>query len=147
MTRRARHRRKAATPRWLIWSGVAAMVLAAVALAVVPILRSRPAPETVAGSREVVITMGGFAPAHIVEAAGRPITLTIINPDSSFHTDGGGWHQFGSDDLHLDVRIPPQSRKTITLGPLAPGTYAFYCDICCGGRSSPSMQGVLEITG
>jgi cytochrome c oxidase subunit 2 len=147
MTRRERHGRRTKTPQWLVYSGVAALVLAAVALAVVPILRSRPAPEVVAGARQVVITMGGFEPAHIVEAAGRPITLTIINPDSSFHTDGGGWHQFGSDDLKVDVRIPPQSRKTITLGPLSPGRYAFYCDVCCGGRSSPSMQGVLEITG
>jgi len=147
MTRKAQRRRTPKTPRWLVYGTITALVLAAVALAVVPILRSRPSSEVVAGAREVVITMGGFDPAHIVEAAGKPITLTIINPDSSFHTDGGGRHQFGSDDLKLDVRIPPQSRKTITLGPLAPGRYAFYCDICCGGRTSPSMQGVLEITG
>lgn len=146
MTRRTRRTRTMKIPQWLTWGATGAMVLAAVLLAVMPMLSTRPAPPA-AGSREVIITMGGFSPAHIVEAAGKPISLTIVNPDSSFHTDGGGWHQFGSDQLKLDVRIPPRGRKTITLGPLQPGRYDFYCDICCGGRTSPSMQGVLEITG
>jgi len=146
MTRRTRKRRKAAVPPWLIWGAAGVVVLAAVALAVLPMRATRPGPPT-AGGREVVITMGGFSPAHIVEAAGKPFSLTIINPDSSFHTDGGGWHQFGSDSLKLDVRIAPHSRETITLGPLPPGRYEFYCDICCGGKTSPSMQGILEITG
>ena len=147
MTRRTRKRRKAAVPPWLIWGAAGVVVLAAVALAVLPMRATRPGPPAAAGGREVVITMGGFSPAHIVEAAGKPFSLTIINPDSSFHTDGGGWHQFGSDSLKLDVRIAPHSRETITLGPLPPGRYEFYCDICCGGKTSPSMQGILEITG
>lgn len=148
MTKRTRKRRKQALLPWLVWGGAGVVVAAAVVLAVLPMRATRPAPQAAAdGGREVVITMGGFEPNYIIEAAGKPITLTLVNPDSSFHTDGGGWHQFGSDSLKLDVRIPPHSRKTITLGPLPPGKYDFYCDVCCGGKSSPSMQGTLEITG
>lgn len=131
----------------LVLGGAAVIVAAAAVLALRPVFTTHPTPSASSTSAGVVISMGGFSPDHIMLPAGRPITLTLTNPDSQFHTDGGGWHQFAIDALQLDVRIPPHSEKTVTLPTLAPGTYEFYCDICCGGRSNPSMRGVLEITG
>lgn len=109
-----------------------------------------PGPSTSAASvenRQVVVTMGGFDPQTIRVPAGQPLAVRLVNPDSQFHTDGGGWHQFRIEALDVDLRIPPKSDRTQTFANLAPGTYEFYCDICCGGKENPAMRGVLEVTG
>lgn len=122
------------------------IVLAGV-VALAPMLRSRSGGPPVPGAQTVVISMAGFAPNRITAPAGRPIVLRIENPDSQFHTDGGGWHQFAIAELKLDVRVAPHSAKTVTLPALAAGRYEFYCDVCCGGRANPSMIGTLEVQG
>ncbi len=129
-----------------VGAGVVVLVLA-VGLAVVPLLRNGPGASDAPDARTVVISMGGFTPDRVTVPAGQPATLVVVNPDSQFHTDGGGWHQFAIDTLHIDARIAPHSQQTVTLGPLPAGTYEFYCDICCGGRSNPTMRGILEVTG
>lgn len=126
--------------------GIGVVALAAV-LALAPVLTDGPAPPASSRQVDVVISMAGFTPGRITVAPGQPVTLTLRNPDSPFHTDGGGWHQFAIDALRLDVRIAPRSTTTVTLPALAPGTYQFYCDICCGGRANPSMIGTLEVGG
>ncbi|HEY6101761.1 MAG TPA: cupredoxin domain-containing protein [bacterium] len=131
---------------FLVLGGGAAVLVLAGVLALAPVLDLRPAPPP-PGAQAVVISMAGFTPNRFTVLAGRPIALTIENPDSQFHTDGGGWHQFAIDDIKLDVRIAPHSTKTVTLPALSAGTYQFYCDICCGGRANPSMLGVLEVRG
>jgi hypothetical protein len=30
--------------------------------------------------------------------------------------------------------------------PANAGTFTWYCDICCGGKENPSMQGKLTVT-
>lgn len=91
--------------------------------------------------------MAGYSPATLEAKAGQDLTLTFINPDSQFHTDGGGWHQFRAEVLGVDMKIPPSSQQTVTLRNLQAGTYEFYCDVCCGGKENPAMRGVLEVTG
>ncbi len=145
--RRRTPRRTSNSMKVLVLGGAAVIVAAAAFLALRPVLTSHPAPPASSASAGVVISMGGFTPNRITVPAGQPVTLTLTNPDSQFHTDGGGWHQFAIDALQLDVRIPPHSEKTVTLPALTDGTYEFYCDICCGGRSNPSMLGVLEVKG
>jgi heme/copper-type cytochrome/quinol oxidase subunit 2 len=130
----------------LVLGGGAVVVILAGALALAPLLDLRPTPPA-PGAQTVVISMAGFTPNRFTVLAGRPITLALENPDSQFHTDGGGWHQFAIDEIKLDVRIAPHSTKTLTLPALSEGTYQFYCDVCCGGRVNPSMQGVLEVRG
>lgn len=98
------------------------------------------------GSRVLEISMSGYTPATIKAKAGEEITVKLINPDNSAHTDGGGWHQFASDELDIDYRLAPESTQTITLKVDQPGEYEFYCDICCGGLENPSMQGKLIIS-
>jgi heme/copper-type cytochrome/quinol oxidase subunit 2 len=93
----------------------------------------------------VQITMGGFSTPTIEAKARHPLRLRIDNPDSSFHTDGGGWHQLAIPALGVDARIAPRSDKVVEIPAAEPGEYAFYCDICCGGKDNPSMQGVLRV--
>ena len=91
--------------------------------------------------------MAGFTPNRITVPAGQPVRLRIENPDSQFHADGGGWHQFAIDALSLDVRVAPHTTQTVALPALSVGRYEFYCDVCCGGRANPSMIGILEVRG
>ncbi len=120
-------------------------------LAVSPLRALRAPDQGTAGQtgeiRQIVVSMAGFDPPSVRVPAGRPFSIRLINPDSQFHTDGGGWHQFHIDALNLDVRIPPKSERSQTFARLAPGKYEFYCDVCCGGKENPSMRGVIEVTG
>ena len=96
--------------------------------------------------RTVQVSMGGFSTPTIEAKAGQPLRLRIDNPDSPFHTDGGGWHQLAIPDLGIDARVAPRTDKVVEIPAAAPGDYVFYCDICCGGKENPSMQGVLRVT-
>ena len=94
----------------------------------------------------IEVTMGGFTPPNLAIAAGKPTMIRLINPDSPHHTDGGGVHQFAVPGLGLDVKIQPESDKVFTIPAAAAGTYAFYCDVCCGGKENPSMQGTIVVS-
>ena len=91
------------------------------------------------------VTMGGFTPPSLTIPAGKAVTLKIINPDTAYHMDGGGVHQFAVPELGLDIMIQPKSTRVIELPAAKAGTYAFYCDVCCGGKENPSMQGTITI--
>ncbi len=129
--------------------GAAAVVLlgAAIFLILAPLRTVMPAPDLPSGVQRVVVSMGGFSPGRLQAKAGQDLTITLVNPDSRFHTDGGGWHQFRIETLNMDVRIPPSSARTVILRGLRAGVYEFYCDVCCGGKENPSMRGTLEVTG
>ncbi len=139
-------RRKAA---WKVVAfGLAAvLVLGIAAFLATASLRAARTPPAPPGAQEVVVTMAGYSPARLTAKAGEDLTVTFVNTDSRFHTDGGGWHQFRAEALNVDVKIPPSSQQTITLRNLQAGTYEFYCDVCCGGKENPAMRGVLEVTG
>lgn len=104
-----------------------------------------PIPIAAADVR-IQTTMEGFIPQVIRAKVGKPITIQLINRDSSFHTDGGGWHQFAIDALSLNAKVGPESTQLVTLTPTKEGTYEFYCDVCCGGKENPSMRGRLEVS-
>lgn len=127
-------------------AGGGVVIALALTMAITPLLDRSSSPPTLS-AQTIVISMAGFSPDVLRVQAGRPIALTIVNPDSQFHADGGGWHQFAMDAIDIDVRVAPRSQQTVTLGPLAAGRYEFYCDVCCGGRANPSMRGVLEVHG
>ncbi|MCL6552477.1 MAG: cupredoxin domain-containing protein [Firmicutes bacterium] len=132
---------------------VAALTVLGVAIVLVvnPLRVARsPDPSAAApngDTRRVLITMAGFAPAVLRVPAGRPFAVRLVNPDSPYHTDGGGWHQFRVERLGVDVRVPPRSERMQVFAGLAAGTYEFYCDVCCGGKENPTMRGVIEVTG
>ncbi len=104
-----------------------------------------PVPTAAADIR-IQTTMEGFTPPVIRATVGKPITIQLVNRDTRFHTDGGGWHQFAIDELSVNAKVGPESTELVTLTPTRAGIYEFYCDVCCGGKASPSMRGRLEVS-
>lgn len=100
---------------------------------------------------KMTITMAGFEPNIIRAKAGQPVTINLINPDNSMHTDGGGIHNFmltgGMESVrsNLNITVLPESQKVFTFTPTKPGEYHWYCDSCCGGKENPSMHGTLIV--
>lgn len=106
----------------------------------------RPALPSLDGTViDVAADMGGFDQDVIRIREGEPVTVRLTSLDSSMHTDGGGRHQWAVDELGVSVIAPALGSNTVTFTADKPGTYTFYCDICCGGRANPSMQGTLIV--
>jgi plastocyanin len=97
---------------------------------------------------QVHASMGGFDPAALTVKAGQLVKVELSSMDTSLHSDGGGRHEFAIDALGIDWKVGPLSSKVFEFtAPAAAGTYSFYCNICCGGKENPSMQGKLTVTG
>lgn len=95
---------------------------------------------------QVHASMGGFEPPALTVKAGQPVKIELSSMDSSMHSDGGGWHGFAIDALGINWKVGPLSSKVFEFtAPATAGTYSFYCDICCGGKENPSMQGKLTV--
>ena len=108
----------------------------------------RPAPPAMAGNViDVAADMSGFDQKEIHVKVGQPVTLRLTSLDNEHHTDGGGKHQWAVDELGVDVIAPPEGSNYVTFTPDKPGTYTYYCDICCGGRANPTMSGQLIVEG
>jgi len=141
--RRARKRRQ--RPRMLLYVGVVGTVLAVAGY----LLASgfiRPALEPMAGTViDIAADMGGFSQDEVRVKVGQPVTVRLTSLDNSHHTDGGGKHQWAVDELRVNIIAQPESTANATFTPTAPGVYTFYCDICCGGRANPTMQGTLVV--
>lgn len=139
----ARRRRRA----WLILRvgllAAAIVVVGGAAYLLIP--RSPEAPADTEYDLQVTTTMAGFSPSVIAVPAGQPYRLWLKNPDTKYHTDGGGVHGFTVPELGIDVQVQPESGLLVTLPATAAGTYEFYCDTCCGGKENPAMQGVIKI--
>jgi len=91
-------------------------------------------------------SMGGFDPGTLTVKPGQTMRIELTSLDTPFHSDGGGWHQFAIDELGVDWKVGPQSSEVFELtAPATPGTYSWYCDICCGGKENPSMRGTLTV--
>lgn len=101
--------------------------------------------KPVASEIQVRADMGGFSPRTVRVRAGQPFLLTLINLDGPIHLDSGGEHQLAIDELGVNLIAPARGRVSVRLQVDEPGRYPFYCDVCCGGRESPSMQGRLIV--
>lgn len=91
------------------------------------------------------ISMGGWQPNVIYAKAGKSLRLSVVNLDNALHSDGGGWHSFVVEGQGIDQRIPPKQTGTFGFTLSRPGEYAFYCDICCGGKDNPFMRGKVIV--
>ena len=108
----------------------------------------RPPPEPMAGNViDVEASMSGFDKKEIRVQVGQPVTIRLTSLDNSHHTDGGGKHQWAVDELGVDVIAQPESSNYATFTPEKTGSYTFYCDICCGGRDNPTMNGQIIVEG
>ncbi len=96
---------------------------------------------------QVHASMGGFDPPALTVKAGQTVKVELSSMDTSMHSDGGGWHQFAIDALDINWKVGPLSSKVFEFtAPATAGKYSWYCDICCGGKENPSMQGKLTVT-
>lgn len=93
----------------------------------------------------VQAAMDGFDLTEIHVKAGETVTVNLRSLDNSMHTDGGGKHQFAIDELGVNLVAQPMSTNSATFTPTQPGEYTFYCDICCGGKANPTMNGKLIV--
>ncbi len=108
----------------------------------------KPEPPPMAGNViDIAADMGGFTHKVVRVKVGEPVTVRLTSLDNSHHTDGGGKHQWAVDELRVDIVAPPLGSRHKTFTPDKPGTYTFYCDICCGGRANPTMSGQLVVEG
>lgn len=108
----------------------------------------RPAPPAMAGNViDIKADMSGFDQKEVHVKVGESVTIRLTSLDNSYHTDGGGKHQLAVDELGLNVIVQPESSDYVTFTPNKPGTFVFYCDICCGGRANPTMNGTLIVEG
>lgn len=114
-------------------------------IAIIPIINGMENLKGKDGAITVNLSMSGFSPKKIVVNAGEPFDVYLVNQDNEHHTDGGGWHQFASDEAGFDYKIAPLAKETVTIVINQPGFYFFYCDVCCGGKENPTMQGILEV--
>lgn len=94
---------------------------------------------------DIQADMGGFSVSEVRVKAGEPVTIRLTSLDNQYHTDGGGQHQWAVDEFGVSVIAPPKGANMVTFTPDKPGSYTFYCDICCGGRANPTMQGTLIV--
>ena len=125
---------------------VIALVVGGVAIGLVVNRLQGPA-ATDTSAVQVHASMGGFEPSKMTVKAGQTVTVEFTSMDTAFHSDGGGWHQFAIDDLGIDWKVGPESSDIFEFtAPATAGTYSWYCDICCGGKENPSMQGTLSVT-
>ena len=106
----------------------------------------KPALSRMAGNViDISADMGGVSRKEVRIKAGEPVTVRLRSLDNSHHTDGGGKHQWAVDELRVNIIAPPEGSSYKTFTPDNPGTYTFYCDICCGGRANPTMSGRLIV--
>jgi len=136
-------------PRPLRLAAFAAVALLVSTLAIGLVASRLQGPAaTDAAAIGVRASMGGFDPSTLTIGAGQTVRIELTSLDTPYHSDGGGWHQFAIDELGVDWKVGPQSSEVFELtAPTTPGTYSWYCDICCGGKENPSMRGTLTVAG
>lgn len=136
------------TPLWL-GSMYVAIIIGVLSIAGWLIWRALALNAGPAGADGVVTVeadMAGFSHDRIEVKVGQPVTVRLRSLDTPYHSDGGGKHQFAIDALGVNIIAPPKGTNEATFTPTQPGTYRFYCDICCGGKANPTMQGELVVT-
>jgi heme/copper-type cytochrome/quinol oxidase subunit 2 len=125
---------------------VVTLIVGGAALALVAGRLQGPTPSDVAAI-QVHASMGGFEPGALTIKAGQAVRVEFSSMDTPYHSDGGGWHQFAIDELGIDWKVGPESSQVFAFtAPTQAGAYTFYCDICCGGKENPSMQGTMTVT-
>ena len=136
---------RSARPLRTVLFTVIALVVGAGAIGLV-VTRLQGPGATDTAAIQVHASMGGFEPAALTVKPGQAVKIELSSMDTSAHSDGGGRHQFAIDVLDIDWQVGPLSSEVFEFtAPTTPGTYDWYCDICCGGKENPSMQGKLTV--
>ncbi|MDL1894687.1 hypothetical protein FBQ82_00295 [Anaerolineae bacterium CFX7] len=124
------------------------LVIFAVGYFLAPVFAPKASGVTQVGSGKIIniqAAMDGFDIPEIRAKVGEQISVNLTSLDNSMHSDGGGKHQFAIDELGVNLVAQPLSSNSTTFTATKPGVYTFYCDICCGGKANPTMNGKLVI--
>lgn len=143
-----RAKRRQQLVRLAAFGVIVILVILAVGYFLVPVFAPKASGVTQADGGKIIniqAAMDGFDITEIHVKAGEQITVNLTSLDNSMHTDGGGKHQFAIDKLGVNVVAQPLSSNSVTFTAMQPGTYTFYCDICCGGKANPTMNGKFII--
>lgn len=134
--------------RLTAFSLIVAGVIVAVIYFLAPVFEPKASGITESGNAKIVniqAGMDGFDIMEIRAKVGEPIKVNLRSLDTEYHTDGGGKHQFAIDELGVNIITGPLSVNNGTFTPTKAGTYTYYCDICCGGKANPTMNGKLIV--
>jgi len=131
--------------RTLTFGIIAILVLGLTGYLLVAAFSTPELPKMAGNVIDIAADMSGFNQKEVRVKAGEPVTVRLTSLDNSHHTDGGGKHQWAVDELGASIVAPPEGSNTATFTPDQSGEYTFYCDICCGGRANPTMNGKLIV--
>jgi cytochrome c oxidase subunit 2 len=145
---RAANRSAEAKPNKLrvaLFLGITAIVIGAGIYMAGSVFLGQRDKTNVAGAIAVRISMDGFDPNTLNAKPGQTLTLDWWDEDAAMHLTNGV-HTMVSDKFPVNLSLPAQSRKTVTVtAPTTPGDYDFWCDSCCGGKDNPKMHGTLHV--
>ncbi len=144
----ARARQKRQILRVGAFTVILVAVFAAVVYFLVPVFSPKESGVTASGNAKVVnlqAGMDGFDMQEIRVKVGETVKVNLRSLDNQFHTDGEGKHQFAIDELGVNVVAGPLSVASGTFVASKAGTFTYYCDICCGGKANPTMNGKLIV--
>ena len=149
---RTRHEQRTRKNQQILRLGAFTVIVAAVIVAVVyflaPVFAPKESGVTQDANAKIVnvqAAMDGFDMQEVRVKVGEKVKVNLRSLDNEHHTDGGGKHQFAIDELGVNVVAQPLSVASTTFTPTKPGMYTYYCDICCGGKANPTMNGKLIV--
>ncbi len=144
----ARSRQKKRVLRFGAFGAVVVLVMAAVVYLLAPVLAPKESGVSESANAKVVniqAAMDGFDMQEIRVKVGETVRVNLRSLDNEHHTDGGGKHQFAIAELGVNIVTMPLSVASGTFVASKEGTFTFYCDICCGGKANPTMNGKLIV--
>lgn len=132
----------------IAFSAIIVTVAFAAVTLLAPVFSTPASGITQNGNTKVInvqAAMDGFDMQTIRVKVGENVKVNLRSLDNEHHTDGGGKHQFAIDELGVNIIAQPMSVSSGTFVATKAGTYTFYCDICCGGKANPTMNGKLIV--
>ncbi len=144
----ARARQNSQVLRVSAFTIIVTLVIVAVVYFLLPVLTPKESGITAGANAKVVniqAGMDGFDMQEIRVKIGETVKINLRSLDNQFHSDGEGKHQFAIDELGVNVVAGPLSVASGTFVATKAGTFTYFCDICCGGKANPSMNGKLIV--
>ena len=129
---------------------VVTLVIGAVVYFLAPVFSPKESGITATANAKIVniqAAMDGFDMQEIRVKLGETVKVNLRSLDNEHHTDGGGKHQFAIEELGVNVVTEPLSVASGTFVASQAGTFTYFCDICCGGKANPTMNGKLIVEG
>lgn len=144
----ARSRQLKQILRVAAFSTIVVVVIVAAVYLLAPVFSPKESGISATANAKVVnlqAAMDGFDMKEIRVKVGETVKVNLRSLDNEHHTDGGGKHQFAIDELSVNIVTNPLSVNSGTFVASKAGTFTYYCDICCGGKANPTMNGKLIV--